>query len=954
MAKRQTILSQGSYGASTSTRQANVVPGSMGDASGLINVGNAISQTGANVTKFAKQKRDQLDKEITTKAEMMVRAGANQTEVEWESIKETLKPGEQMAAFTEINDKHYAALQDSLKELATEDPTRAEKLFGEDIVKNAWTEATSRQWKEAGILDVTTKRADYIVTKTANARDSIEASNTNPAGVIEEAQAKALVDVADMGTKEREEYLKGVGVALYQELDFQENRNPGSITDADISATKLLLTQAQRNRLESTRLVSSKRRADGLAKDVNVMVNDFIFSGTSKMSDDDFELRMEIVRGDPSLTKPEKTVLESDARMARDFGRLFDKTNSTAYLQDIGGVAQLTSIISTLNTEEDFIALMDSQGGGSYFYSQLPSGKRKQYLDLYKGRLREYAKRANSFEWNDLYYADENNRKSMEGFSGIELVNRLTGIAEEMGVDPNKIAAVTPEQEKGYTDLVAAGMEGISELSNQVTLDLQTVESAMVLREVARAISSDDEQPDDIAGAFSVLSALIHNNNNVPLEPLSNMLFTFALLGDKGEHFMETNPSMMKYGPADYSVIRAMTGAVPARSGQINTTLTKIKEDGIDGLSFAGTQTIANLVDTFDDPKKVMQWVDRAAAAHNYQVNATSPAQGYAEVYKILASSIVTAPMGGLNSKTTPQHRLPNFLAQQDSSYWFKVAEGTAADANQVATWLQGSSDAFFLHLPMNRGIIGNVSNAIDAMQPDIFTPGDTEFDLTPHLSSRMFSKYVQLPEIWRSYDFGNLRVDGRVDLSGGIMDLTTLPEEEQEYFNSHVGADPWSRAVAIIQQHGSMIYNSRTETMDLYVRSGLASAGVEDFAGPAGGFLRVTEESFNEEGESYQKPVSVPISDYIDYINRYNEDQSEFQRLTQVNVFGAPISAAFKYFSAPGILLNEKYPDNQVDNSFYKKPDKFDPPPQGLSPLLRKLGEPMNTVEKVRMQGGL
>ena len=61
MAKRQTILSQGSFAANSSTQQASAVSGSFGDASGLANLGSAFDSvvtTGMNVAIRDKQKRD--------------------------------------------------------------------------------------------------------------------------------------------------------------------------------------------------------------------------------------------------------------------------------------------------------------------------------------------------------------------------------------------------------------------------------------------------------------------------------------------------------------------------------------------------------------------------------------------------------------------------------------------------------------------------------------------------------------------------------------------------------------------------------------------------------------------------------------------------------------------------------------------------------------------------------
>ena len=1037
MARRQTILSQGSYGASTSTRQANVVPGSMGDASGLINVGNAMSQTGVNATKLAKQKRDQrdreakqkqdeldkenkkrqdqldkeakqredqIDSEVKAKAELMVRSSAGQTRIEWDSIKDTLEPGEQMAEWNRISDKHYASLQDSLKEISDKDPDRAERLFGKDTVfiENKWAETTSGQWEEAGILDVTTKRAEHVVTVVANAQDSIQVNNESPNELIAEFRARVENDTLLLGTLERKEYFTATSSTLLSKLSLMENTFPGSVTSEDIKSlagntydevvsknrtisskvadpwspspipayreapspysvtnsanatysvkTKVkgeksfaLLSPDQLIKLNEIRGKSGKRQASNITKNQIAFSTEAKSQGNGGETYTQFSDRVALVKGNPFIPDEDKKLIVADAHVARVYGNLVDLTKSTAYLEMVGGMGKVMSMTASLETQEDMVAFLEENAtGSSRWYKELPPGHRDEYLNLTKNRMKEYVEAANSLDFNDLFFANPDNARSMEGFAGQDLVNKIVTRAEEMGVDATKIAAVTPEQEKVFTDLIEA--KDFNTLNSQITHSLGDVSTAMVMREVSRALFANTDQPDDITGGFGVLGALIHNNNNLSLIPHANMILNFAVMGEAGEHYAKTE--LGNYGPSEYNVIREITGSYPGRTNQIDSAIKGFSEKGKEALFFVGSQqTIGKLIQTFEEPNKVMQWVDRAAAAYNYQTRARSPADGYSAVFKLLSGSIVSTPLGGLNSRDTRQHPLPNYIAQKDPTYWTNVENGTAASSEQVATWIQGTSDALFIHLEAGRGSLASAAVGINNLQPDIFTPGSTEFEFSPQLGSNMVSQYLSIPQSWRKINFGDLLVNGMHNLvDDEILDLEGMPKEQRDFFNAQVGSDPWSRSVAIIKKHGAMIHDKRNDTMNLYIRSGSGRMGADGSNKPAGPLLQITDNK--------GKPISIPFSEYIDYIERYNADQTPFQRSTFANLSGG-LWDLIQLNDLGRLTGSVEGPEREyVDNKFLMQPDTLDLPPRLSSPVGRALKKIDNPMDNARAGG--
>tara|TARA_R110001592_G_scaffold112763_6_gene311293 strand:+ start:1156 stop:4233 length:3078 start_codon:yes stop_codon:yes gene_type:complete len=1009
MAKRQTILSQGSYGASTSTRQANVVPGSMGDASGLINLGNAISQTGANATKFAKQKQDQLDKEVGAEAEMMVRASARQTEVDWESIKGTLGPGEQMAEWNRISDKHYASLQDSLKELTNEDPRRAERLFGKETVKNAWAEATSRQWKEAGILDVTTKRAEHVVTVVANAQDSIQVNNESPNELIAEFRARAENDTPLLGTLERKEYFTATSSTLLSKLALMETQFPGSVTSEDIKSlagntydevvsenrtisSKVadpwspspipayreapspysvtnksnatysvktvvegeksfpLLSPDQLIKLNEVRGKSGKQQGVRLLAAAKDQATEWNSSrGTGGVSRQQFQdIRQEVE--DNSFIPPDKQtsiLLELDA--SYNFAELTDATKSTEYVEEIGNNAELVKLSEALNTEQDvfnWLSSVDKEKGKTYL--NLPPGQRTFYLNAYKGLLTNYIDKLNSNEFSELLFADSLKKTLFSELEGNALVNAVAAEANKLGVNSYTIAATTPESVRELTDIIAGGPPQFTELGNKIKGEIDDSDSRVLLAENMRAISSDEEQPDEVRGAFSVLSEMIHLNNEVPLEPIVDLFLNAITMGEQGRSYMATDPVMAAYSAKDLNIVRATTGEYMQGVDDLNETISDVNKDK---KLFTSSQNLDALLGAFPNPQLVKDWADLTAAAINKQSNSKNPAYGYREIYNALVTSIVHAPIGGLNSRNTQSQLIPNWVADREEFYWQKVADGTAAGPGQVATSVQGLSDALFLGIPIGRGFIGDLATSIDTFQADNFTPGNTEFDAFDHLGSNMLSSSVELPEIWRNIDFANLLVRGDKKqplVSKELMDTRSMTQEDRDFFNSSVGADPWSRAGAVIKKYGSMLYNKKTNTMDLYVRAGPYSKGVGNTVNQAGGMIPITD----LEGNS----ISVPFDAYIDYTERYNADQSSFQRSTTGNaishwwefvsyvpkaVAGVVRDAATAKVDSMGNIVSltprEVDEPRSVDNTWKFQPEKFDLPPQEPGPIMRR-----------------
>ena len=183
--------------------------------------------------------------------------------------------------------------------------------------------------------------------------------------------------------------------------------------------------------------------------------------------------------------------------------------------------------------------------------------------------------------------------------------------------------------------------------------------------------------------------------------------------------------------------------------------------------------------------------------------------------------------------------------------------------------------------------------------------------------------------------------------VSKELMDTRSMTQEDRDFFNSSVGADPWSRAGAVIKKYGSMLYNKKTNTMDLYVRAGPYSKGVGNTVNQAGGMIPITD----LEGNS----ISVPFDAYIDYTERYNADQSSFQRSTTGNaishwwefvsyvpkaVAGVVRDAATAKVDSMGNIVSltprEVDEPRSVDNTWKFQPEKFDLPPQEPGPIMR------------------